>query len=666
MSQPKWKREDIPDHKFDYIDVDDHIDDSWTRKLQYSFIFFLTVKSVLVYTADITILVLMIQSNVFDQNFSCTTSSNSTSTNDISNGIASIFCSGKGITETLAPKKARPWIMLASVIMSLVLLLLDWRKGRIVIKSRDISYSLTNHVAYRYYVLKSYPHYCFFAEILNSRKQVDVIAFFVFFAFKSWKRLFLAEFPRVYINALNMYDVLTSLIPNYLKYDNPFIQYGVAFGRLYESRASNGVALATTVLATFTITMWFFSFCVIVVAFFMYFPLLYIVRGNLKEYVCHKIDKRISELLKKKSRKRTEEARKAELAELERIQQLKTRAKNTDGGGAGKGGGAAGEHDSFDPDHPDSISFKPAPPMGLTQRPTLPDIDVDLDGPDYDNRSGYNASFGGPGSDYGGGNGQRFGPAYGVLPPPPGGYGGPIMPPPGMMGGPPPPPSGIMYNPNGLPPPPPPSGFGPFPPNNNTNNNNGYRSNSPANFLNGPFPVQNPQYHSLARSNHSDSPSTSSETSSFGYAAGSGQPLIRERKDRNGSFGGDAIPLQNMGGNSGYLQYQQQQQQQWIPMSPGGSSESVRSRPPPQYQTNPSSIHQQLPGSPRSARDNESVLSGSNASTGVGRGGGPPPPPPGPPQQFQQQYGGGERFVQPQQSGRPAPRGGSMRSGEQR
>ncbi|KAJ3393644.1 hypothetical protein HDU84_001419 [Entophlyctis sp. JEL0112] len=406
--------------------------------------------SVLVYTADLALLALMIESNAFSSTFQC----NSTSSTGISTSVASLFCAGHDITSMLAPTAARPWILLASIIMSLVLLLLDWRKGSIVIKSRDISYSLTNHVAYRYYVLKSYPHYCFFAEILNSRKTVDVLAFFVFFAFKSWKRLFLAELPRVYINAMNMYDVLTTLIPSDYKYSNPIVQYFFAFDKLYASRASNGLSLAAAILSTFTIMMWFFSFCVIVVAFFVYFPLLYIIRGNLKEYVCHKIDKRISELLKKKSRKRTEEARKAELAELERIEKLKARAA-ADGS---------------------EISFKPAPPMGLTQRPTLPDVGVDLDAPDFE---AYGSAFTG----YGG---------HPVYPPPPS---QPGLPPQfGMMGpgflasqgmygrsSPLPYANGMM----GAPPPPPPavSGYG---------------------------------YPSLARSNNSDTPSGHSDGSS-GY-----------------------------------------------------------------------------------------------------------------------------------------------------
>ncbi|KAJ3226944.1 hypothetical protein HDU81_007003 [Chytriomyces hyalinus] len=587
----KWKREEIPDHKFDYIDVDDFIDDNWVRKLQYSFIFFLTVKSVLVYTADLTILALMIDSGVFTNSIDCGASSGTgeaSSTTDLTKGFGAIFCTnGTSITSQLAPKTARPWIMLASVIMSLVLLLLDWRKGRIVIKSRDISYSLTNHVAYRYYVLKSYPHYCFFSEILNSRKSVDVLAFFVFFAFKSWKRLFLAEFPRVYINVLNMYDVLKGLIPPDLKYENPIIQYANAIAILFASRAKNGAALATLILSTFTITMWFFSFCVIVAAFFMYFPLLYIVRGNLKEYVCHKIDKRISEILKKKSRKRTEEARKAELAELERLQQLKARAKNGDP--------AAGGHD------PDALAFKAAAPLGLTQRPTLPDIDVDLDAPDFDVMSNYGSNY--SNSEYG--TYQTRG--FNQPPPPPSQFGGPNM----YMGGPPGsqqpimPPVGMMqppFSPNGNPLPP--GAYMPGPPPLQTN----------LGYMNGrPF-----QQASLARSNNS-SESPSGDSGSFKGYNTSSQPLLHSNSPVPNMGSSEGIPLKSLGGGAGgYAPYHPapppQQQQHY------GDDQSIRSGP----------YMQQIPAQQlrqpayQQAQNNGSIRSGASGNTAQYRGAPPP------------------------------------------
>ncbi|KAI9335736.1 hypothetical protein BDR26DRAFT_524046 [Obelidium mucronatum] len=360
----KWQREEYPDHKFDYIDLDDHIDDSWTRKLQYSFIFFLTVKSVLVYTADIALLALLITNGALDPGFKCPANMTTVDLTAITGVVCNKLNEGS-VSHQIAPAAARPWIMLASIVMSLALLAWDYRKGFHVVKSRDIARSLTNHVAYRYYALKSYPHYCFFEEILNARSGVDKLAFFVYFTFKSWRRLFLAEFPRVYVNALNLYDILHVSIRPADKYSNPIIQFWNAFAFLSGNRLSDPIGFATLLLTVFSLAMWAISFVAIAIAFFCYFPLLYKIRGNLKEFVCHKIDKRISELLKRKVRERTQEARQAELHELEVNRKLQ--ARNL----------AQGERG--DP----SITAT-APPLGMKVRPTLPNVgDVDLDTESY-------------------------------------------------------------------------------------------------------------------------------------------------------------------------------------------------------------------------------------------------------------------------------------------
>src|SRR2546430_9986222 len=115
--------------------------------------------------------------------------------------------------------------------MSFILLAWDMKKARAIIASRDISYAFTSIIAYRYYTIRSYSHYCFFAQINNSKKSWDHIAFFVFFTFKGtsccvypleniiqfcvdpfallflgWKRLMLAEAPRQAINAFTLYS----------------------------------------------------------------------------------------------------------------------------------------------------------------------------------------------------------------------------------------------------------------------------------------------------------------------------------------------------------------------------------------------------------------------------------------------------------------------------
>jgi Fungal potassium channel len=119
-------------------------------------------------------------------------------------------------------------LILASLVASFLLLAFEWRKvlpwpnnryssliykkAQRIIKSRDISYAFTSQVAYSYYTIRSYPHYCFFSQIQNSRKSVDVLAFWVFFKFRGWKRLILAEFPRQFLNALILYDIFKQYV----------------------------------------------------------------------------------------------------------------------------------------------------------------------------------------------------------------------------------------------------------------------------------------------------------------------------------------------------------------------------------------------------------------------------------------------------------------------
>ena len=81
-------------------------------------------------------------------------------------------------------------LIIASLIASFVLLMFEWKKANRIIKSRDISYAFTSDVAYSYYTIRSYPHYCFFSQIQNSRKPVDVLAFWVFFKFRGIHSVF--------------------------------------------------------------------------------------------------------------------------------------------------------------------------------------------------------------------------------------------------------------------------------------------------------------------------------------------------------------------------------------------------------------------------------------------------------------------------------------------
>lgn len=108
----------------------------------------------------------------------------------------------------------------------------------------------------------------------------------------------------------------------------------------------------------FTVLVFAGSLLLLIVAAITYIPLLCYIQGNLKEYVCHKIDKRIAELIKKKQRQRI-----ARAAAIDKKRALAGVA----GAGAGTGRrtskNAASDLDSYG--------------YGRTPQPTLPQVSLD-------------------------------------------------------------------------------------------------------------------------------------------------------------------------------------------------------------------------------------------------------------------------------------------------
>lgn len=126
-------------------------------------------------------------------------------------------------------------------------------------------------------------------------------------------------------------------------------------------------------LSSLIVLVWVISMVTLVISFFVYLFLLQSIRGNLKEYCVHKIDKRIDGLLKKKSRKRILEARKAELEELER---------NRNAGDA-----------------------RAAPPLGMAVGPRYPNVSLNYKneayGSEYGDTSYSRSEYGGADNIYG-------------------------------------------------------------------------------------------------------------------------------------------------------------------------------------------------------------------------------------------------------------------------
>ncbi|KAK9719339.1 Potassium transporter [Basidiobolus ranarum] len=255
----KWKREVINDHKFDYVDVDEFRDESFFSKFKYMFVFIFTIKSVLIYVLDIYTAVMLIAFNSW-------TSS---------------------VHSQISFKYTR-WIFTASILASYVLVFFEFKKARAIIRSRDISFAFTSIIANRYYTLRSYPHYCFFNQIHSQKRFKDDVAFYVFFALKGWKRFLFAEAPRQVVNGYTLvrlfmkgfYDFHNLYIPENMLANISLITMGVPF-----------VLFVISAILTF-------------IAGLLYIPLVCQIRGNLKEYCCHKIDKRVAELLRIRSQKR--------------------------------------------------------------------------------------------------------------------------------------------------------------------------------------------------------------------------------------------------------------------------------------------------------------------------------------------------------------------------
>ncbi|ORX53616.1 hypothetical protein DM01DRAFT_1322594 [Hesseltinella vesiculosa] len=258
---PKWKNESVRGHSFDYLDMDDFYDPSCMTRLSYLFIYVIVIKSILVYVAD-------------------------------AYSAVSLLVLGHSSTSTIdpvIPTHISKWIFLGCVIVSFLLLIWDMYKSKKIIRSRDIALVFTSVQANRYYSMKDYRYHSLFTRINKSRKRIDSYAFFIFFTLKGWKRLMLAEAPRQIINIVT----LQALVPNWIQIDKGGVSLdNTALGHSW-------VQQLMTISMAFSVLVFAISFFLVAIAGCMYVPLLCHIRGNLKEYVCHKVDKRIEDLLQK-------------------------------------------------------------------------------------------------------------------------------------------------------------------------------------------------------------------------------------------------------------------------------------------------------------------------------------------------------------------------------
>ncbi|PWZ03261.1 hypothetical protein BCV70DRAFT_14226 [Testicularia cyperi] len=308
-----WKREEVPDHKFDFIDVRDFRNNGFFCQLKYTFLFLMVIKSFAVYVADIYTAITLLAFGHFSGSLYDKVQ------NDPDNNFRVPISYGR-------------WIFTGCIIFSFLLLAYEAHKSRAIVRSRDISYAYTNVMANNYYSLRSYDHYCFFEQINDSKKKKDEVAFFIFFTFKGWKRLLVADGPRQIINFFTLYG-----LGSFAKWSTDPYDY-------YEGNIMTGIMILSML---FTVAVFAGSLILLIIAAVAYIPLLCYIKGNLKEYCCHKIDKRVTELVHRKKKERL-----AKVAEISRKE-------------------AAGDFSH--------LMNKKGEMVGRAMpQPTLPNVDVDL------------------------------------------------------------------------------------------------------------------------------------------------------------------------------------------------------------------------------------------------------------------------------------------------
>jgi len=105
----------------------------------------------------------------------------------------------------------------------------------------------------------------------------------------------LADGPRQTINALTLYAF-------YLVKETPGTHW-YTISKYFEGNKSL-VTSALTVSTFFTVVIFAGSLILLMIAGICYIPLLCHIQGNLKEYCCHKVDKRISEIIVRRNKQR--------------------------------------------------------------------------------------------------------------------------------------------------------------------------------------------------------------------------------------------------------------------------------------------------------------------------------------------------------------------------
>ncbi|KAI4746548.1 hypothetical protein E4T50_03106 [Aureobasidium sp. EXF-12298] len=220
--------------------------------------------------------------------------------------------------EPSIPLKYSKWIFAACIMFSWALCIFEWVRAIRVIRRGSVAESYMDSVAATLQSMRpqGWKRFLVFAELTKSKKGVDYVALFVYFAFKGAVRIILAEGPRQVVNAITLYSFMQSdLIPTgdhaATADHSSFEQFWINVETLAESNREQAVALFTML---FTLVIWVISALCLIIAVVLYLVFLwhYIPQkdGRLSNYCRRKIDHRLDKVVGQKVKQVLEEQEK--------------------------------------------------------------------------------------------------------------------------------------------------------------------------------------------------------------------------------------------------------------------------------------------------------------------------------------------------------------------
>lgn len=254
----KWKKQ-YDESKFDLIDMKQFRTVSFKYVTSYFFMYISIIIALAVFASDIYTAVVLL---AFDR--------------------------WSSEIDPAVPIHISRWIFAGCIILSTVLIAIEFIIAIRVAREQNISRTYTNEIARKFYSIKGYNYFCLFGKITKSRNKKEYLALFVYFALKGWVRLIFAEGPRQAINALTLYSVF--------KVNEEFLE------TLKDIALHSHAQALVIAVMVFSLVVWLANVFQLIFALLCALPLYVHIEktcSGLEEYCYVRINKRIAMLVKK-------------------------------------------------------------------------------------------------------------------------------------------------------------------------------------------------------------------------------------------------------------------------------------------------------------------------------------------------------------------------------